>query len=132
MFLPASPNKLKHAVLTIKPRPLICSQLGIILRSSSSKRAILSSGEPPIDRCWLLFAFIGRSHHRDQNREMITIDLQFVWSSEVYVIIDIRKKGYQHRSLCHIVFLQYFRSRGGHPLSPKMLYSEGIHSSNEI
>ncbi len=51
---------------TVKPRPLICSHFCSDLPSTSSDRDLRWSGEPPIDRWWLLFAFNGRSHLRDR------------------------------------------------------------------
>ncbi len=54
-----------NAEFTVIHRSLICSHFVICSPFASSERTRRSSGWPPIDRWWLLLAFIGRSHLRD-------------------------------------------------------------------
>ncbi len=55
-----------NAELTVMPRSLICSHFCIKLPFTPLDRTRRWSGGPPIDRWWLLLAFNGRSHLRDQ------------------------------------------------------------------
>ncbi len=55
-----------NAEFTVMPRSLICSHFCNNLTLASSDRAIRRPGVPPLDRWWLLLAFNGRSHLRDQ------------------------------------------------------------------
>ncbi len=55
-----------NAEFAVMPRSLICSHFCNDLSPASSHKAIQRSREPPIDRWWLLLAFNGRFHLRDQ------------------------------------------------------------------